>query len=196
MISFIQARVEKIYEQSMVVMVHGIGLLINTPKPMQHKIGTECSLHTHMHWHQEQGPSLFGFATEIERTLFQNLIACDGVGPKLALSILHNCDAATFVQAIAQQNYSLLNTLPGIGKKKAEQLVVNLKDKVTKLIESGAEFNNTAFAELHQISEVLSSLHYSKQEIYAALEYVQKNSSSNQFDGLLRSALAFLSKRA
>lgn len=173
----------------------GVRFEVHVPHPQHFAINTQVSITIYFHWSAEQGPSIFGFSSEAERTLFINLIDCNGIGPKLALSILSQMEPAEFVRAIEQQDLDALSSLQGIGKKKAEQIVVSLKHKITRLIEAGV--SSIEGLDTRQLAQVLSSLNYSKTEIQTAVQAVQQRfigATSAQFDEQMRVALAHLAK--
>ncbi|EKE69241.1 Holliday junction branch migration protein RuvA [Gallaecimonas xiamenensis] len=93
------------------------------------EIGAKASLHTHLIV-REDAHLLFGFVTKEERALFRQLIKANGVGPKLALAILSNMTVGQFVQAVHHNDMSTLVKLPGVGKKTAERLLVEMRDKL------------------------------------------------------------------
>lgn len=179
-----------------------IGVLtLSVAVPTVHSFATQekVKLHAYMHWNQEQGPSLFGFATELEKMVFLLVISCSGVGPKLGLAVLADLGAQAFLEAVQAENPDILSKVSGIGAKKAEQIVVQLKHKVAKLISSGIKIEGAQKLEKwNNIAEVLKSLNYSRQEINAALNYLKTTytDSSVPFDQLMRHGLSFLAKKA
>ena len=147
----------------------------------------------HMHWNQENGPALFGFSTILEKNVFLMITSCSGLGPKLAMAVLAQLGAAEFLEAVQSANEDALSDVSGIGAKKAEQIIVQLKHKVAKLIESGIHLGaSTTLEKRHEISQVLKSLNYSRPEIAAAMNYLNENYPGTQvaFDQLVRHALA------
>jgi len=111
--------------------VQGVGYEVFAPMSTFYhlpELNSDVTLFTHFVT-REDAQLLFGFCTEQERQLFRQLIKINGVGPKLALAIL-SVDVPTFLQAVAQKDIAQLTRLPGIGKKTAERLVVELKDKL------------------------------------------------------------------
>ena len=94
-------------------------------------IGEKVKLYTHLHW-KEDSISLYGFTSQQELDLFKMLITVDGVGPKAGLSMLSNMDAEQLALAIASGNVDILTQLPGIGKKTANRLVLELKSRLEK----------------------------------------------------------------
>lgn len=200
MINFIKGTVLNRNENLVTIDVQGIGFQVQIPDTSIIMKGEPVSLYIYLQWHQEQGPVLFGFSSELEKTTFQLIISCSGIGPKIALAILSAMKPTSFLKAIQTDDQKCLSAVNGIGAKKAEQIIVQLRHKVTKLLESGVVIeDDRAFEQWKNISEVLTSLHYSRSEVSNALQYVQQEAGSSDahltFDYLLRKALAFLSKR-
>jgi Holliday junction DNA helicase RuvA len=111
-----------------------IGYEIQIPMTTAYKlpeVGQFCTLFTHLVV-REDAHELCGFASRSERDLFRILLKANGIGPKSALGILSGMDAPTFVQSVLNENISLLTSIPGIGKKTAERLLIDLKDKLQK----------------------------------------------------------------
>lgn len=112
--------------------VNGVGYEVSAPMSTFYAlpdIGERIIIHTHMVV-REDAQLLYGFATESERALFRILIKINGVGPKLAITILSGIAAEDFIRCIHDNDSAALVRLPGIGKKTAERLIVELKDKV------------------------------------------------------------------
>lgn len=200
MISCITGTVSHIVDNTATIeLAGGIGFEVQTPHAARLNHGATTKLYTYLHWHQEQGPSLYGFAEQVDRTLFTLLISCTGVGPKMALTMLKHMSSSELATALYEQDIQKLSSISGIGPKKAEQIAVHLKSKVAKLLESGTLIGNSAgMAHLTSVSQALIALNYSRTEISQALNYVQEQGVQNEltFDTALRKALAFLSKRA
>lgn len=173
----------------------GIGFSINTTCSEKFKINDSVKLFTYMHWNQEQGPSLYGFLKEEEKAIFELIISCSGIGPKMGISILSQIEPAILINAIQQESIKTLSSISGIGPKKAEQIVFQLKDKVSDLKNLDI-LNKSLSNHFDEVSQVLASLNYSKQEISSAFNYLNKNFDQQDFnfDELLRKSLSFLSK--
>ena len=198
MITIIQGYIKEIKDQSLTVEMNGIGFAISMSRTEHFKKDAIVSLKTFLHWHQENGPTLFGFETELERSLFLLITSCSGIGPKIALAILKHLQPAVLIKAVQTSDEKMLSSVPGIGAKKAEQMIVQLRHKVEKLLESGIVVNDDAsLTHWVTLNDVLTSLHYSRQEISAALSHIKDldTCQSATFDHLLRQALSFLSKR-
>ncbi len=113
--------------------VGGLGYEVQVPMTTLYELpepGTEITLFTHFVV-REDAQLLFGFLRERERSLFRDLIKVNGVGPKLGLAILSGMDAESFVRAVQRDDTSTLVQLPGVGKKTAERLLVEMRDKLT-----------------------------------------------------------------
>jgi Holliday junction DNA helicase RuvA len=102
------------------------------------KVGERCSVHTYLVV-KEDGWQLFGFTTPYERRVFQKVLGAKGVGPALALGLLSSLTADRLVRAIREKDVPTLQSVPRVGRKKAEQLILDLADKLDQLQTSGAE---------------------------------------------------------
>ena len=186
-------------DQEVTLLIHGFGLAVHVPRTAQLGLGKSTTLFTYLHWNAENGPSLYGFPEELERTVFELIISCPKIGPKLGLAVLANLSAPQFIDAISAQHEKILSSISGVGPKKAEQLILGLKHKVAKLLSSGElrlPTGGTGASDWHTLNEALVSLGYSKSEINNALANLKNTSSEQQltFDQLLRAALSHLSK--
>ncbi|CAN5210546.1 Holliday junction branch migration protein RuvA [soil metagenome] len=198
MITSLSGIIKDCNESILTIEVNGVGYALHVPQPSLFPMGQPANVLVHMHWNSENGPSLFGFANNLERSVFLMITSCSGLGPKLAMAVLAQLGASEFLEAVQAANEDALSNVSGIGAKKAEQIIVQLKHKVAKLVESGAALGSSATLEKrHEISQVLKSLNYSPQEIRSAMAYVNEKYPQNSvaFDALIRHALAFLSKR-
>lgn len=198
MIDYCIGTISHVQEQEIILNVGIMGLVFQVPSAKNFVVGSPITLHTHMHWNTENGPSLFGFVTPLERSIFKIVISCSGIGPKIALAVLGELGAQTFLHAITTSDDQVLSKVSGIGKKKAEQIVVQLKHKVATLLETGVVAGElTDISHFHDISQTLQSLNYSRTEITKAMEYLKKNCTitDSSFDYLLRQALFYLSKQ-
>ena len=198
MIDYLVGKIKKINEKSITLLVNGLGFNLQIPQIKNLQENKDAEFYTYMHWNQEKGPSLFGFQQELERTVFLMIIDCPKIGPGIAVNILSQMSAGHFLEVISSQNDKALSEINGIGSKKAEQIIVNLKHKVTKLLTSGKiSFDETQqdFTQWQNINDVLVSLNYSRQEISKAMQYLtEKHGGQNvPLDKLIRSALSYLS---
>ena len=132
MIAQVRGRLLRKGPQEAVVDVGGVGYRLTIPLSTFYRIGepgAEVTLLTHTHV-REDALALFGFLTPVEQALFERLIAVSGVGPKLAISVLSGIEAPDLVAALRSSDLARLTRVPGVGKKTAERLVLELKDKL------------------------------------------------------------------
>ena len=118
--------------------VGGVGYELQLPMTSFYQlpaVGETCTLYTHFVV-REDAQLLFGFADKLERGLFRELIKANGVGPKLGLAILSGMSAKQFLQVVQHEDVTSLTNLPGIGKKTAERLVVELRDRLAKFTQN------------------------------------------------------------
>lgn len=175
-----------------VVDCHGVGYEISVPMSTFYHLpdtGHTVTLLTHFVV-REDAQLLFGFATENERETFRTLIKISGIGARTALAILSGLSIAELSEAVTLQEVSLLTSIPGIGKKTAERLLLELKGKI------GADLGTTPGATItrnpnNEILQALLSLGYSDKEAALALKQVPQD--TNVSDGI-RIALKALSK--
>ena len=174
-----------------IVDVQGVGYEIDVPMSTLYQLpatGTDVMLYTHLTV-REDAHLLYGFATEQERTVFRQLLKISGVGARTALSVLSGLSVADLHQAVSTQDSGRLVKVPGIGKKTAERLLLELKDKlhvtVTHTPVTGV------FSASADIVNALLSLGYNDKEASWAVKQLPVGASVN--DGI-RQALKLLSK--
>jgi Holliday junction DNA helicase RuvA len=154
--------------------------------------GSEVALHIHTHV-REDIIALYGFLRSSEKLLFEKLITVSGIGPKLAITILSGMAADEMVGAIRGNDVARLTRIPGIGKKTAERMVLELRDKLPE----GAPRTVTAppiSALEEDVLSALLNLGYQRAAAEKALELSVKSGKGGSFDALFRGALAALSK--
>lgn len=198
MITQLKGTVVECADQSITLDVQDVGYGLQVPHTKSFSVGQKVTLHTILTWNQENGPALYGFATIHERNLFQLIISCSGIGPKIGLTLLSQLTPSQLIDGVQREDEKVFSSINGIGPKKAEQLMMHLKHKVAKMIDQGIELpESPTFGSRADIMQVLKSLNYSKQEISAALNYLNENYSAPTipFDQLMRHALGFLAKR-
>jgi len=152
-------------------------------------VGAEASLHIHTQVSEDQ-IALFGFLEREEKRLFEKLITVSGVGPKLAIKILSGLSAERTVQAIRGQDHAQLVRIPGVGKKLAERLVVELKDKLDDFAAPPARRSVQGVA-AEDVLSALTNLGYQRPSAEKAIEQVVAKDATlgADFDALFRGAL-------
>ena len=190
MISSLYGKLESLGSDYAIIDVGGIGFQVYMSTSGLSTLGTigkEVKLHTYLHL-REDNVSLFGFASAQELSMFKTLLNVSGLGPRLALAMLSAMDAEQLVVAIASGNADLLTGIPGIGKKMANRLVLELKDKL------GAGLIASPMAELAQdnadVLAALTALGYSAAESTRALATLPRDQSLS-LEEKVRLALAY-----
>lgn len=190
MIASLHGKLESISGDSAVVNVNGIGFLVYMPTSTLSTLGStgqEVHLQTHLVL-REDSVTLYGFGTEEELELFQTLTGVSGLGPRLALAMLSSMSVEQLSTAIATGNSGLLTAIPGIGKKMAERLVLELKDKISAgLISAPAA---ELARENEEVVAALTSLGYSLAEASRAVATLP--SSELSLEEKIKLALQYL----
>lgn len=177
--------------------VHGVGYEVEAPMSTFYSLpgtGDAVSLFTHLVV-REDAQLLFGFATALERSLFRSLLKVNGVGAKVALSILSGMSVDEFLSCVARKDVAALVRVPGIGKKTAERLLVELKDKVDSieggLPASGGLLDDSASTR-QQATEALEALGYKNAEAKRLLDKSAEEGQS--VEEMIRAALRSLTR--
>jgi len=179
MISSIAGIVKSSTSNAVVVDVGGIGVLIQVPNRIAAgiQIGSSASFHTYLVV-REDALTLFGFVDQTDRDFFELLLSVTGIGPKVAQSILSGSDSASIASAISTGNLKVLESFPGLGKKGAQRLVLELKDKASQFANAGASSN---FSTRNQVENALQGLGYSAKD---AASMVSQVASSTKVENL------------
>ena len=196
MIAHLRGRLLAKHPNQAIVEAGGVGYDITVSIPTFSDLpalGTEVSLHIHTHV-REDALSLYGFLGLSEKRIFEKLISVSGIGPKLAITILSGMPADEMAAAIRGNDVAKLTRIPGIGRKTAERMVLELRDKLPQ----------EAFGEIAAVpaitpveEDVLSALlnlGYQRAAAERVLVSVSRNGKSSSFEVLFREALAALSK--
>lgn len=196
MLNLVRGYVKEINCQSITLQCNGLGLSIAVPNENFFILNQEIELYIYFHWHQENGPQLFGFLSKFSKEVFSLIISCSGIGPKIGLSILSQVKPEDFCRAIVFADSKALSAINGIGQKKAELMIMYLKDKINKILPLDNKADQSDIIKIKELSDVLDSLGYKKPEISNALNLVknEKNFNDASFDELLRKSLVYLSK--
>ena len=173
MISSISGSVKSASINSLVVEVGGVGLLLQVPIRIAAKmqVGERVSFHTYLIV-REDALTLYGFTEIVDRDFFELLLSVTGIGPKVAQSILANSDAGSIANAIITSNLKSLEAVPGLGKKGAQRLVLELKDKAAAFA-SGKSGSDLTIS--NQVENALQGLGYSNKEAIAMLNQVMRD---------------------
>lgn len=159
MIGHLRGRLVRKSPPALIVDVQGVGYELEAPMSTFYRlpeIGSEVELHTHLVV-REDAHLLYGFATEDERRLFRDLLRVTGIGPKIGLALLSGIDVETFLRCVEAQDVDALTRIPGIGRKTAERLLIEMRDRIR------------ALGQLPSASRPLDAVAGSRAEAYAAL---------------------------
>lgn len=197
--------------QAISLSIGAIDCVLQVPDSARFPETIETVVYVRMYWNQENGPSFYGFVSAIERQMFALLTNCSGVGPKVGLAALAELGVEGLVAAVQSENGRAISRVNGIGPKRAEQLIIQLRDKVTALVASGSllmgingsqdglgsQAQAQAQSNLQTLREALESLNYSRIEITRAIDYVRKKEPlAPTFDQLMRQALSYLAQQS
>ncbi|MFN0109462.1 MAG: Holliday junction branch migration protein RuvA [Blastocatellia bacterium] len=202
MIAHISGKLIQKQPNSIIVDVSGIGYELNVPLSTFYdlgEVGSIVSLRVHTHV-REDALQLFGFRTEAEKKLFLLLNTVSGIGPKLAITVLSGLSAEELIQAIRAENLTKLTGIPGVGKKTAERMLVELKDKVAAILPPGLESSTTAViaqtgdAMREDVISALVNLGYVRVQAEKAVGAVLKEMPDANFTTALKQSLRMLAK--
>ena len=176
-----------------VVDIHGVGYEVSIPFSTYYELGepgeaVTLQIHTHV---KEDALSLYGFSAVKEKRLFTRLIQVSGIGPKLGITILSGLPADELIQAVMGADVVRLNGIPGVGKKTAERIVLEMRDKVVGLAsaEDEAVVGGASGSLQRDVVSALVNLGYSKPVAEKAVTQVLNDDPTDQFETLLRKTL-------
>lgn len=201
MIAFLRGRVLERTPNRLIVDVGGVGYDVAVPLSTFYSAGddgAEIALRVHTHVREDQ-LALFGFATALELAAFERLIGVSGIGPKLALSVLSGIETRDLIGAIQRGDVARLTRIPGVGKKTAERMILELRDRLPKAF--AAEDVTAIIAPENALRDdlisALSNLGYHQQAIDKALDKVMGAPPADTplaFEAALRAALKELAR--
>jgi Holliday junction DNA helicase RuvA len=197
MIAVLRGQLLEKHPSRLIVDVHGVGYDVQVPVSTFYQAGepgAQVTLRIHTHVREDQ-IALFGFATPLEHDLFERLIGVNGIGPKLALSVLSGIESADFVRAVEQGDVTRLTRIPGVGRKTAERMTLELRDRLPKVDEAAAPAPAAADGGSRgDVASALVNLGYQRVAADKALDAVIADTPGLAFEDLLRRALRHLSR--
>jgi len=197
MIGYLQGNLLRTAPERVLMDVQGVGYEVHIPLSTFYEIEKQSGqrvalfIHTHM---REDGIALFGFWTEREKLLFEKLIGVGGIGPRLARVILSGMAPDDLLAALASGDLGRLSTIPGIGKKTAERMVLELKDKMRELAAELPESAAAAVPADHDVVSALINLGYKGAQAERAVADVRRERPDAAFHEILRASLNRLSR--
>jgi Holliday junction DNA helicase RuvA len=194
MIAFLRGRVLDKQPTRVIVDVQGVGYEVYVPLSTYYDVGEEGSdvslrVYTHV---REDTLQLYGFLTDLERQLFERLISISGIGPKLAVAVLSGVDSRELVSAVQRGDVARLTAIPGVGKKTAERIVLELRDKLAQLaVPIVADAGATPSGDRLRVDLVsaLQNLGYHRPEAEKAVESILTTTPDATFEDALKAAL-------
>ena len=183
--------------QRLILDVGGVGYDVTVPLSTMYAIGetgspVELRIHTHV---REDALQLFGFATPLEQLLFERLISVSGIGPKVALAILSGIEPAELTRAIRSSDVARLTRIPGVGKKTAERVVLELKDRLPESVTALPEAAGGTGADADVRADLLSALAnlgYQRGAVDKTVDKALAATDDRSFEPLLRATLKLL----
>ncbi len=200
MFAYIKGKLTYIQEGTIIVDVTGIGYEIFCPDPFvfQQQMGKEVFVYTYHHV-REDIQALYGFKTEDEKFLFEQLISVSGIGPKSAIAILGTVNVPDFIRAVEREDEKYLTQFPGVGKKTARQIMLDLKGKLVNVASfkqsNGVSVEQSTGQEQYiEAEEALKALGYTDREILNVMPQL-RHEQIKKTDDIVRKALALLMKK-
>ena len=200
MIAFLRGRVLEKQPNRVLVDVNGVGYEVFIPLSTFYDVGdegTETALRIHTHV-REDALQLFGFLTLLERQMFERLIAVSGIGPKLAIAVLSGLETRDLVSAVQRADVARLTTIPGVGKKTAERIVLELKDRLTHVLVPAAADVKPQTTEADRVRDdlmsALQNLGYHRPDAERAVDAVLREAPQQPLGSALKDALRHLSR--
>lgn len=185
MIGYLEGQVKQASIGHVILFCNGIGFSVNIPKNLNYTEGQNTSFFIHTHL-RDDDLSLFGFSTYTDLKLFETLITVSGVGPKIGLTMFASSTAQNIIDAIATSNLNFFTSIPGVGKKTAQRLILDLKSKLSK-----GDINMSAMEGNSELTDSLIALGYQKTEISAV---IAKIDSTQSLGTQVKEALKLLKK--
>jgi Holliday junction DNA helicase RuvA len=196
MIALLRGQVFEKHPNRLIVDVAGVGYDVQVPLSTFYTAGepgSEIALRIHTHVREDQ-LSLYGFATLLELNMFEKLIAVSGIGPKLALSVLSGIETRDLVGAIQRNDLARLTGIPGVGKKTAERMCVELRDRLPKALVASDAPPSPGDTLRDDLVSALINLGYHRQAIDKSLDKLVNDAGEQRFEDVLRSALKDLAR--
>lgn len=196
MIAALRGRLLEKQPARLIVDVSGVGYDVQVPLSTYGRvgeIGDDITLRIHTHVREEQ-IALFGFLTPLEQQIFERLISVNGIGPKVALAVLSGIAPGDLVAAVQGNEPARLTTIPGIGRKTAERIVLELRDRLPAAMPVTPESSAPGGAVRNDLLSALVNLGYPRPIVEKAVTDILKAQPGATFDEALRQALGRLAR--
>jgi Holliday junction DNA helicase RuvA len=184
---------ERFTPSTVLIEVAGVGYLCSVTTSTFAELEPTVSVFLHIHHHiREDTQTLFGFSSRVERDTFNILIATHGIGPAMAMAILSTYSPTALVTVVASGDTQALTVVPGVGKKTAERLMIELKSRLNLEGISAVDAYGTVQSAAADVREALTALGYGPEEIREAMRQL---TTADDAETMLRDALAMLGAR-
>ena len=200
MIGRLRGAVIECEEGRVVVDAGGVGFEVTVPKPLavKHSVpDSRADLYVFTHFH-ERGAALYGFESRAEREVFKRLLGVSKVGPAVAMAVLSHLDLPALARAVAEEDVAALVRVPGVGKKTAERLVMELKDVLADYVELAAGTGPAPIARNEALEDVRSALvqmGFRASQVNGIMAELDRRTEPGQsFEELLKEALRLLTR--
>jgi Holliday junction DNA helicase RuvA len=194
MIGFLRGRIADKQPNRLIVDVQGVGYEVHVPLSTFYdagEAGADITLRIYTHV-REDALQLYGFLTELERQLFERLIGISGIGPKLAIAVLSGMDPRDLLLSVQRGDVARLTSIPGVGKKTSERIVLELKDRLAQLpgaVAVEAVSTNGADRVRGDLLSALQNLGYHRPQAEKAIDATLQTMSDPTFEQALKAAL-------
>lgn len=194
MIAFLRGQVVDKQPDRLIVDVHGVGYEVHVPLSTYYNVGEQGAdlalrIYTHV---REDALQLYGFLTPLEQELFERLIGISGIGPKLALAVLSGIESSELIGSIQRGDIARLTRIPGVGKKTAERMVLELKDRLATMAAAPAPTIESLSPQDRLKDDLVSALvnlGYHRPLAETSVASTLKSTPDQTFEQALRSAL-------
>ncbi|BDR56756.1 Holliday junction branch migration protein RuvA [Xylocopilactobacillus apis] len=195
MFAFLEGIVDQIEAGAVILNVNGIGYRLKSGDPYSFNLGETVRLFTHL-VSTDTELSLYGFKTIAELELFEKLLKVSGIGPKSAHAIVASKDAANLAEAVETNDVKMLTRFPGVGKRTAQQIILDLKGKLGT-VELNSDLNNSESqnSSLRDAMDALAALGFTEREVNQVGKTLQKDSSELSTQEYLKKGLSILTDR-
>lgn len=197
MFNYLKGIVAELTPLYCVIDCNGVGYEVEIPLSTYEKVRSHSEIKLLIHHHQnDEGVRLFGFFTNEEKALFRKLISISRVGPKIALSMLSALPVASIINSILSNDFALLSKIPGLGKKTAQRLIIELMDKVGDIEVKGQELGTSQFSDIAKEAEkALSTLGYKPFDIRKAFQKILSEEPQIGVEDLIKKSIRNLYKK-
>ncbi len=201
MLSYLSGTLTEKQPTSIIIDIQGMGFEVKIPLSTYEKLPSlnqTCSVYTHLYLSLSQDEMrLYGFYSLAEKTLFIKLISISGIGPKIALSVLSSMSIGMFIKAVRTEEEGLLSKVPGIGKKTAQRIIIELKDEVLKMADLLGDDERTGLdAGFAEVEKALLALGYNSKDIGKAIAAMNDSDKNQPVEQQIKKIIRIIYQKA